>query len=112
MKLIFVCSCCKSTEKNTCQSSNCLTIKHVKSNHKQLNIGIPAHRQLNIEGCTYKSVNSSSSSIKLCINKRIKPRCFNKPIYLLKTIVVQSVDNLIVCKDGIMKLYNRAKQKG
>ena len=39
---------------------------------------------------------------------------FNWPICLLKTIVVQSVDNLIVYKEGI-KFYNGGgggKQKG
>ena len=45
--------------------------------------------------------------MNLCINKRIKPCCFNWPICLLKTIVVKSVNNLIVCKEDIMKLYNR-----
>ena len=63
------------------------------------------HKKLNIEGCTIVNINSSSS-INLCINKRIKPCCFNKPIYLLKAIVVKSVNNLIVRKDDIMKHYN------
>ena len=31
---------------------------------------------------------------------------------LLKAIVVQSVNNLIAYKDGIIKVYNGGKQKG
>ena len=57
------------------------------------------------------SLTSSSSSVKLCIDWRTKPCHFNWSICLLKTIVVQSVNNLIVYKEAI-NFYNGGKQKG
>ena len=98
MKLIFL-----KYRKMICLFSNC-------------NItGNPADRQLN--NCILNQVlasvlNHPLLSANLCINLRTKPCHINWPICLFNTVVVQGVNNLIVYKDGIMKLHNGANQKG
>ena len=77
-----------------------LNYKSYKSNHKQLNISMQNQG-------LYNSVNSSSS----CMDQTEDKALLLQLTYLWKTIIVKSVNNLIVC-EGIKKRYTRVKQKG